>query len=126
MVSLDYCDAYYSLNIATKDRKYLRFANNGELLEGAFAEFYLKTRTVENCVLVPLPSVLEEQGSYYVFVQVSGESFTKRKIQPGESDGYHYRVLSGVHYGERVVTKGSMLLKAASMSSAIPGHSHAH
>ena len=105
---------------------YFEAHNNGELLEGAFAEFYLKTRTEENCLLVPIQSILEEQGNYYVYVQVSGESYQKRKIRPGESDGRHYRVLEGIHAGERIVTKGSMLLKAASMSGALPGHSHSH
>ena len=105
---------------------YFEAHNNGELLEGAYAEFYLKTSPRENCILVPLSSVLEEQGSYYVYVQTSGETYQKRTIKPGEFDGHNYRIISGLSLGERVVTRGGMLLKAASMSNSLPGDSHAH
>ena len=103
---------------------YFEAQNNGELLEGAFAEFFLKTSTRENCILVPVPAVLEEQGRYFVFVQVAGETYQKTEIRPGESDGINYSVNGGLSPGDRVVTKGSMLLKAASMSATLPGHSH--
>ncbi len=105
---------------------YFEAHNNGELLEGAYAEFYLKTSNLDNCILVPLSAVMEEQGSYYVYVQTSGETYQKRIIKPGEFDGNNYRIISGLNHGERVVTKGGMLLKAASMSNSLPGHSHAH
>ena len=105
---------------------YFEAENNGELLEGAYAEFFLKTRATENCILVPVQSLLEEQGRYYVFVQTSGETYQKREVTTGESDGFQTRVMSGLSEGERLVTKGSMLLKSASMSSSIPADSHQH
>ncbi|MFC2112240.1 efflux RND transporter periplasmic adaptor subunit [Bacteroidota bacterium] len=105
---------------------YFEVQNNGELLEGAYAEFFLKTMLKENCITVPSEAILEEQGRHFVYVQVSGETFQKREIIPGESDGNSYRVERGLQPGERVVTRGSMLLKAASLSTALPGHSHDH
>jgi len=105
---------------------YFEAHNNGDLLEGAYAEFYLKTSPLENCILLPVSSVLEEQGSYYAYVQTSGETYHKRTIKPGEFDGLYYLIISGLTEGERVVTSGGMLLKAASMSNSLPGHSHAH
>ncbi len=66
---------------------YFEANNNGELLEGAYAEFYLKTRVRENSIIVPVSAVLEEQGSYYVYIQVSGETYQKRSILPDQSDG---------------------------------------
>lgn len=105
---------------------YFEAQNNGHLLEGAFAEFYLKTKTIENCIVVPVEAVLEEQGKYYVYVQTTGEIFRKQEIVIGDLNGFGYQVEGGLSAGDRVVTLGSMLLKTASMSSSLPGHSHQH
>ena len=105
---------------------YFEAQNNGQLLEGAYAEFFLKTTPLVNSITVPVKAILEEQGKYYVYVQVSGESYQKREIRPGETDGIRYHVIGGLFPGERVVTRGSMLLKAASMSTSLPGDSHQH
>lgn len=105
---------------------YFEAQNNGQLLEGAFVEFYLKTRTIENCIVVPVEAVLEEQGKYYVYVQEGGEIFQKQEIVTGDNNGMVYLVQAGLSEGERIVTRGSMLLKTASMSTSLPGHSHQH
>ena len=104
---------------------YFEVINDGSLLEGAFAEFHLKTAPQPGTLVVPVHAVIEEQNNYYVYVQISGERFLKKQIQRGDSDGIHAEVLSGLKEGERVVTKGAMLVKAASISSE-PVHSHSH
>ena len=103
---------------------YFEALNRGDLLEGAFAEFYLKTGVVENALTVPATAVLEERGMYFVYVQTDGEHYLKRAITIADSDGLTFRVEKGLSYGERVVTRGSMLLKTASISTAIPVHAH--
>ncbi len=105
---------------------YFEALNNGLLLEGAFAEFYLKTSPIENCIVIPVEAVLEERGKYYVYIQATGEMFRKQEIIPGDLDGFGYLVEAGLTSGDRVVTRGSMLLKTASMSTALPGDSHQH
>ena len=105
---------------------YFEALNNGQLLEGAFAEFFLKTSPMLDCIVIPVEAVLEEQGKYYVYVQASGEIFRKQEIVPGDLDGFGYLVEAGLSLGDRVVTRGSMLLKTASMSTALPGDSHQH
>jgi cobalt-zinc-cadmium efflux system membrane fusion protein len=105
---------------------YFEALNNGLLLEGAFAEFYLKTSPMSDCIVIPVEAVLEELGKYYVFVQSAGEIFQKREFVPGDLDGFGYLVEAGLSAGDRVVTRGSMLLKTASMSNALPGDSHQH
>jgi multidrug efflux pump subunit AcrA (membrane-fusion protein) len=105
---------------------YFEAQNNGQLLEGAFVEYYLKTRTMENCMVVPVEAVQEEQGKHYVYVQENGELFRKQEILTGDFDGRAYLVLGGLSAGDRVVTRGSMLIKSASMSTSLPGHSHQH
>jgi RND family efflux transporter MFP subunit len=105
---------------------YFEALNNGLLLEGAFAEFYLQTSPMSDCIVIPVEAVLEEQGKYYVFVQSTGEIFQKREFVPGDFDGFSYLVEAGLSAGDRIVTRGSMLLKTASMSNALPGDSHQH
>ncbi len=100
--------------------------NDGSLLEGAFAEVYLIAGERENVLSVPVTALGEEQGGKYVFVQVSGESFSKRRVETGPGDGQRVEIKKGLVEGERVVTRGVMLIKAASMESGeiSDGHSH--
>jgi RND family efflux transporter MFP subunit len=105
---------------------YFEVQNDGTLLEGAYAEFYLMTGKKEGCLLLPETAILEEQGNHYVYVQVTGESFTKRIIETGEGDGIRTEVIRGLDPGERVVTRGVMLLKSTSMVTGDPGHGHSH
>lgn len=105
---------------------YFEASNNGELLEGAFAEFYLLSRDFEECLAVPVEAVTEEQGRYFVYVQLEGELYRKREVRIAGSDGFRYRLTEGLTPGERIVSRGNILLKAASMSNTLPGHSHSH
>lgn len=100
--------------------------NDGSLLEGAFAEVYLIAGERENVLSIPATALGEEQGGKYVFVQVSGESFSKRRVETGPGDGQRVEILDGLIEGDRVVTRGVMLIKAASMESGeiSDGHSH--
>ncbi len=100
--------------------------NNGSLLEGAFAEFYLKTGQATKKIVVPKSAVSEEQGAYYLYIQVTGESYTKRPVIPGGNDGKNVELIAGLEPGERIVTRGAMLLKAASMVIGDMSHGHSH
>lgn len=100
--------------------------NDGSLLEGAFAEVYLIAGKRAQVLTIPVSALGEEQGGKYVFVQLSGESYSKRRITIGDSDGRRVEVLGGLSPGERVVTRGTMLVKAASLETGeiSDGHSH--
>lgn len=104
---------------------YFEVINDGTLLEGAFAEFYLKTNPEPGHLVIPVSSLIEEQNNFYVYVQVSGEEFQKRSIRLGANDGINASVSSGLLDGERIVSQGAMLIKTAS-SSGIPAHNHQH
>ncbi len=105
---------------------YFELQNDGRLLEGAYAEIYLKTITALEKTIIPLEAISEEQGASYVYVQVSGESYTKRAIVTGQNDGKLVEIIDGLEPGERVVTRGPMLIKAASMVSGAVGDGHSH
>ena len=100
--------------------------NDGSLLEGAFTEVFLKSSQKSNVLVVPMSAISEEQGEYYLYVQVTGESYTKRAVSTGKNDGRHLEITGGLNSGERVITKGVMLIKAASMITGVEGHGHSH
>ena len=105
---------------------YFELHNDGRLLEGAFAEIYLKTAPVLERLTVPPGAISEEQGASYVYVQLSGESYIKRAVKTGQSDGLLLEILDGLSPGERIVTEGAMLVKAASMVVGVVGDGHSH
>lgn len=99
--------------------------NVGDLIAGAYAEVYLLTQSESGVVSVPVTALTEEQGLYFVYVQVCAEEFEKREVHPGRRNGERVEILHGLHHGERVVTRGAYQVKLASMTTAIPhGHSH--
>jgi len=103
-----------------------KLENRGDLLEGAFAEVYLIAGKRENLLFIPVTALAEEQGGYYVYVQVTGESYTKRSVTTGSNDGLYVEITSGLESGERIVTEGVMLVKAASMSTGAIQAEHHH
>lgn len=100
--------------------------NTGNLIPGSVAEVYLKSFPLPDALVIPVSSLIEEQGSFFVYVQTHGESFQKREVKLGASDGVNTQVLSGVWEGERVVTKGAYQIKLSSMSGTMPAHGHEH
>jgi RND family efflux transporter MFP subunit len=105
----------------------LQVNNSGIFTSGAFAEVFLKTETDAPALTIPNQSIMEEQGNYFVFVQVNPELFEKREIVPGSSDGQRTEIRSGLKVGERVVTRGAVLVKLAQSSGALDAHSgHVH
>lgn len=100
--------------------------NTGQLISGSIIEVYLKSSSIPDALVVPTSSLIEEQGTFYVYVQTSGESFQKREVKLGASDGLNVQVLSGIVENERVVTKGGYQIKLSSASGALPAHGHEH
>jgi RND family efflux transporter MFP subunit len=100
--------------------------NTGNLIPGSVAEVYLKSFPIPDALVIPVSSLIEEQGSFFVYVQTEGESFQKREVKLGASDGINIQLLSGVSEGERVVTKGSYQIKLSTASGTLPAHGHEH
>lgn len=106
---------------------YFEFDNKGDVVSGAFVEVYLKAAPVRNVITVPLTALTEEQGIYYVYLQNCEDTYRKRMVTVGVSDGLNVRILDGLEIGERVVSKGAYYVKLASMSGAAPeAHNHSH
>ena len=105
---------------------YFEIANDGIFIPGTAAEIYLVTSSASNALTLPLTAVIEEQGKKYVYLQTGGESFEKREVQTGKSDGTQTEITSGLKGGERVVTKGAYQIKLSTATGELPAHGHEH
>ena len=103
------------------------FDNVGDIIPGSFAEVYLLSTPQENITSVPVSALTEEQGLYFVYLQLSEEEYKKQEVMIGQNNGERVQILSGLAPGNRVVTKGVYQVKLAGISSAMPeGHTHSH
>ena len=75
-------------------------------------------------LVVPRSAVVETNGTDVVFVQKTGESFTRRRVVLGQADPTHVEVLSGLQPGERVVTEGGFDVHVAALSGSLESHRH--
>jgi len=98
--------------------------NFSHLIPGTFVELWLLCEPLENQLLVPKTSLLEEYGSYYVCVQIGGETYEKRKVGIAGYDGFNYLISSGLTVGEIIVSKGVMAVKIANAIGTPPAHTH--
>lgn len=121
-----------SFGQATNDDNYLipvhlEVNQTGDLLPGGFVELFLMARGEHEAITVSRDAILEEQGTYYVFVQQTPEQFVKREIRPGASDGVRMEILEGLQTTDRVVSRGAVWVKLARSSSALDPHAgHVH
>jgi membrane fusion protein, heavy metal efflux system len=102
------------------------FTNPGGLIPGTPVEAYLITSGKKQSLIVPKTALIEEQGIQYAYVQTAGESFEKREVKTGVSDGKNVEILSGISEGERVVTKGAYQIKLSTANGKMPAHGHEH
>lgn len=101
------------------------FDSDGSFPDGAYADVVLLGRIRENVVSVPLSALTEQQGLYYVYVQLDPDCYLRRQVVPGADDGTYVEILHGLEGGERVVTRGAINVKMAAASASIP-HGHTH
>lgn len=101
--------------------------NVGNFLPGTYVELYIRTRSKQEKMTIAESALLEEMGSYYVFVQTEKDHFERRLVIPGITDGIRTEIKSGLQPGEKVVTHGAMQVKmqqAVGSVDAHAGHNH--
>ncbi len=101
------------------------FDNNGQAMPGSYVDVRLLGVEEDNVLSIPVTAISEQQGLYYVYVQIDEEGYVRREVKLGADDGLRIRVLAGLEPGERVVVHGAVNLKMAAASGAIP-HGHEH
>lgn len=103
-----------------------RINNTVDLLPGTFVEMYITAGNAP-ALTVPNTALVEEMGSFFVFVQLTPEFFEKREVTVGKSNGVRTEILSGLKDGERVVGKGAVLVKLSQASGKLDAHAgHVH
>lgn len=105
----------------------IQVQGNGQFIPGEFVQLYLKCGNSLESLTVPNSALLEEQGLFFVFVQISPELFEKREVRTGATDGVKTEITGGLVQSERIVTKGAMLVKLSQASGALDPHAgHVH
>ena len=101
------------------------FNNPGGVLPGSLVDVYVKGPERQNVVSLPMSAISEEQGYYFVYVKEGIDHYEKRRVDLGGCDGLRYEIRSGLKAGEEVVTTGTVLVRIAANTGAIPeGHHH--
>lgn len=97
------------------------------IASGTFADVYIRCRGERETLVVPVGAVVEEMGSYSVYVNVGPEHFEKRQVMTGVTDGRMIEIRSGLEEGERIVTRGAVLVKLAAAGGKLDAHAgHVH
>ena len=105
----------------------LQIDNKGSFFAGGFVEIYLKAIGNTNALTVPNQALIEEQGIFSVYVQVTPELFEKREVRVGTTDGLKTEILKGINSNDRIVTLGAIYIKLAQATGALDPHSgHVH
>ncbi len=104
-----------------------RVNNSADMVPGTFVEMFITCNDGTSALTVPDGAIIEEMGNKFVYVQLSPEYFEKREVTAGTSDGRYTRILSGLNAGDRVVSRGAILVKLAHSSGALDPHAgHVH
>lgn len=77
-------------------------------------------------VAIPNEAILDDNGTPVAYVQLGGETFERRVLTLGASDGTRTQVAGGIRPGEMVVTTGAYQVRLASMSGSSFAGGHAH
>ncbi len=105
----------------------IQIDNKDDFIPGGFVEIYLKTLSNSLALTLPNSAILEEQGNYYVFVQITPELFEKREVVPGANDGLKTEIIKGITQSERIVSTGAIFIKLAQATGSLDAHSgHVH
>lgn len=93
---------------------------------GQLARAAVPVGGVVSGVVIPNGGIVDDNGTPVAYVQASGETFERRTLILGATDGTRTRVESGIAAGEMVVTRGAYQVRLASMSDGEFAGGHAH
>jgi cobalt-zinc-cadmium efflux system membrane fusion protein len=60
---------------------------------------------------IPKESVVEVDGKYFVYLVEAPDKYVKREVRVSNVSNDFVRVLDGLSPGQRIVTKGAVLVK---------------
>lgn len=84
----------------------------GKLKPEMFATVFIITDVVSNVLAIPGEAVQTDGNKKIVFIDKGNGGFEKREVSLGRQVDSFYQVIDGIKPGEKIVTKGSFLLKS--------------
>jgi cobalt-zinc-cadmium efflux system membrane fusion protein len=81
-----------------------------------FARLQLDESDAGQFLTVPREAVLEVNGKQFVYVVEDGTRYLKREVKTAHISPGQARVVEGLTQGERIVTKGAVLIKGQEMN----------
>lgn len=106
---------------------YFSFSGNTLSFPAGFAQVFLICGERQGVISLPKEALVEIQGNNYAYVAIDDDSFEKRLVKTGASDGKRVEIKEGLNPGEKVVSKGASIVRMAEVSAvAPPAHSHSH
>lgn len=94
------------------------------IFAGSFADVYLLSSVRKDVISIPLSSLTEEQGLYFVYIQIDDDGYRKQEVTLGQRGSERVEILKGLNPGDIVVTQGAYQVKLASVVSVAEGHHH--
>jgi cobalt-zinc-cadmium efflux system membrane fusion protein len=98
---------------ASRTIKLRAWVNNPDhrLKPEMFARLHLQVGDATRILVVPKEAVLESDGKQFVYVVDEPNRYTKREVKVSNFTPDQMRVLEGLTPGQRIVTKGAVLIK---------------
>ena len=63
------------------------FDNKGEVIPGSFVEVFLLSSVMENVISLPRTALTEEQGIFFIYLQLDEEGYKKQEVTIGADNG---------------------------------------
>ena len=89
------------------------------LKPGMFANVTIVTGSANNILAVPEESLQRMDEQDVVFIAAEHNRFLKRVVKLGRTESGQTEILNGLNDGERVVTRGNILLKSELLKSEL-------
>ena len=110
----------------TVDVIYALAGEDTSLRVGATVHVSVPVGRATKGIAVERSALLDQDGRAVVYVQVDGEHFEERTVRVGDRAGPWVSVREGLELGERVVTRGSHLVRLVGQSGDAVPHGHVH
>jgi cobalt-zinc-cadmium efflux system membrane fusion protein len=81
-----------------------------------FARLHIEVGESTLLLTIPREAVLEEDGKEYVYVVEGTDHYVRRDVKVSSISADQVRVLEGLASGQRIVTKGAVLVKGQEVS----------
>ncbi len=101
-------------------------ATSDRFFYGQLAEGFVPLGGEASGIVIPNEAIIDDNGTDVAYVQTGGETFERRILALGPTDGTHTLVQAGITPGELIVVKGAYQVRLASMSGSEFAGAHAH